>query len=124
MGTRPPLKYASPKIFGGSNIKRKGAKASALKTSLEISLDLCERMRGSQGGRSWRPRLGKAKKALEKSGAPSKAPGMHHCHSVEFNSPSREEGGSWRKGRPREGFGGSGVSPTRRTPQSGRSFTV
>lgn len=31
-------------------MKGKGAKASALKTSLEICLDLCERMRGSRAG--------------------------------------------------------------------------
>lgn len=36
-GNSAPLKYASPKKFGGSNIKGRGAKASALKTSLEIA---------------------------------------------------------------------------------------
>lgn len=70
VGTQPPLKYASPKIFGGSNIEGRGAKASALKTSLEIASTTSVRGYGApRMGRSWRPRLGKAKDLEEMSGA-------------------------------------------------------
>lgn len=82
VGTQPPLKYASPKIFGGSNIEDRGAKASALKTSLEIASTSVRGCGAPRVGRSWRPRLGKAKDLREKIwGLSKKATGMHRGHS-------------------------------------------
>lgn len=70
VGTQPPLKYASPKIFGDSNIEDRGAKASALKTSLKIASTSVRGCGAPRVGRSWRPRLGKAKDLKRKSLGP------------------------------------------------------
>lgn len=95
-----------------------GAKASALKTSLEIASISVRGCGAPRVGRSWRPRLGKAGDLGDVWGLSKKATRMHHRHSFEFNSLSR---GGRRQLKEGEGFGGLG---TRRTPQSGRSFTV
>lgn len=71
LGAQSPL-YASPEMLGGSNIKGRGAKASALKTSLEIASTSVRGCGAPRVGRSWRPRLGR-----------------HRRHSLQSNSLSR-----------------------------------
>lgn len=110
VGTQSPLKYASPKNIWGFKYQGWGAKASALKTSLEIASTSVRGCGAPRVGRSWRPRLGKAGDLGDVWGLSKKATRMHHRHSFELNSLSRggrrqlEEGETqgrlWRAGAP------------------------